>query len=201
MKTKSLLTWLMLIMAVSASAQIEVLYFFHNGEYTHWNVIDRTKKLYWLDDEDNTCFNVQDYKVSGNQATFILKIQEASPSDPIQQMRVSAELDAKGKIVKIHYKDKSPTIYKDLDVKTNDHGPSRGDIEYHNHLIRFFNEKAGYPTDQGINSGAGVSAVGGKVPAVEEKNPAVEEKNPANKVKDAAKNAVGKMKGLFKKKK
>ena len=194
MKTKSLLTWLMLIMAVSASAQIEVLYFFHNGEYTHWNVIDRTKKLYWLDDEDNTCFNVQDYKVSGNQATFTLKIQEASPSAPIQQMRVSAELDAQGKIVKIHYKDKSPTIYKDLDVKTNDHGHSRDDIEYHNHLIRYFNQKVGYPTDQGVISESGVPAVGGKAPAIEEKNP-------ANKVKDAAKNAMGKMKGLIKKKK
>ena len=198
MKTKSLLTWLMLIMAVSASAQIEVLYFFHNGEYTHWNVIDRTKKLYWLDDEDNTCFNVQNYKVSGNQATFTLKIQEASPSDPVQQMRVSAELDAKGKIVKIHYKDNSPTIYKDLDVKTNDHGSSRGDIEYHNHLIRFFNEKAGYPADQGINSGSGVSDVSGKNPTNKVKDGA---KNPTNKVKDAAKNTVGKMKGLFKKKK
>ena len=198
MKTKSLLTWLMLIMAVSASAQIEVLYFFHNGEYTHWNVIDRTKKLYWLDDEDNTCFNVQDYKVSGNQATFTLKIQEASPSAPIQQMRVSAELDAQGKIVKIHYKDKSPTIYKDLDVKTNDHGSSPGEIEYHNHLIRFFNEKAGYPTDQGINSGSGVSDVSGKNPTNKVKD---EAKNPTNKVKDAAKNTVGKMKGLFKKKK
>ena len=198
MKTKSLLTWLMLIMAVSASAQIEVLYFFNNGEYTHWNVIDRTKKLYWLDDEDNTCFNVQNYKVSGNQATFTLKIQEASPSDPVQQMRVSAELDAKGKIVKIHYKDNSPTIYKDLDVKTNDHGSSRGDIEYHNHLIRFFNEKAGYPADQGINSGSGVSDVSGKNPTNNVKDAA---KNPTNKVKDAAKNAVGKMKGLFKKKK
>ena len=194
MKTKTLLTWLMLIMAVSASAQIEVLYFFNNGEYTHWNVIDRTKKLYWLDDEDNTCFNVQDYKVSGNQATFTLKIQEASPSDPVQQMRVSAELDAKGKIVKIHYKDNSPTIYKDLDVKTNDHGSSRGDIEYHNHLIRFFNQKVGYPTDQGVISESGVPAVGGNAPAIEEKNP-------ANKVKDAAKNAMGKMKGLIKKKK
>ena len=198
MKTKSLLTWLMLIMAVSASAQIEVLYFFNNGEYTHWNVIDRTKKLYWLDDEDNTCFNVQDYKVSGNQATFTLKIQKASPSDPVQQMRVSAELDAKGKIVKIHYKDKSPTIYKDLDVKTNDHGSSPGEIEYHNHLIRFFNEKAGYPTDQGINSGSGVSDVSGKNPTNKVKD---EAKNPTNKVKDAAKNTVGKMKGLFKKKK
>ena len=198
MKTKSLLTWLMLIMAVSASAQIEVLYFFNNGEYTHWNVIDRTKKLYWLDDEDNTCFNVQDYKVSGNQATFTLKIQEASPSDPVQQMRVSAELDAKGKIVKIHYKDKSPTIYKDLDVKTNDHRSSQGEIEYHNHLIRFFNEKAGYPTDQGINSGSGVSDVSGKNPTNNVKDAA---KNPTNKVKDAAKNTVGKMKGLFKKKK
>ena len=187
----------MLIMAVSASAQIEVLYFFQNGEYTHWNAIDRTKKLYWLDDEDNTCFNVQDYKVSGNQATFTLKIQEASPSDPVQQMRVSAELDAKGKIVKIHYKDNSPTIYKDLDVKTNDHGSSRGDIEYHNHLIRFFNEKAGYPTDQGINSGSGVSDVSGKNPTNKVKDGA---KNPTNKVKDAAKNTVGKMKGLFKKK-
>ena len=32
MKTKSLLTWLMLLMGVSASAQIEVLYFYHNGQ-------------------------------------------------------------------------------------------------------------------------------------------------------------------------
>ncbi|MGN0047570.1 MAG: hypothetical protein ACI37U_01565 [Bacteroides sp.] len=67
-------------------------------------------------------------------------------------------------------------------------------MEYHNHLIRYFNEKVGYPADQGVISESGVPAVGDKVPAVEEKNP-------VNKVNDAAKNAMGKVKGLLKKKK
>ncbi|MGN0047569.1 MAG: hypothetical protein ACI37U_01560 [Bacteroides sp.] len=105
MKTKSLLTWLMLLMGVSASAQIEVLYFYHNGQPHQWNTIDRTKKLYWLDDEYNTCFNVKDYKVSGNQATFTLKLQEPSSDVPFQEMHVGVDLDAQGKIVKIHFKD------------------------------------------------------------------------------------------------
>ena len=125
--------------------------------------------------------------MSGNQATFTFKLQEPSSDVPFQEMHVGVNLDAQGKIVKIHFKDNSLSIIKDFDVKTNAPAPNPGDVEYHNHLIRYFNEKVGYPADQGVISESGV--------------PAVEEKNPVNKVNDAAKNAMGKVKGLLKKKK
>ena len=36
-------------------------------------------------------------------------------------------------------KDNSLSIIKDFDVKTNAPAPNPGDVEYHNHLIRYFN--------------------------------------------------------------
>ena len=60
----------MLGLALSASAQIELMFHYSNGEYSHYTVMDRTKKLYWMDDDANTCYETTNYKKSGNAETF-----------------------------------------------------------------------------------------------------------------------------------
>ena len=68
---------LMLGLALSASAQIELMFhYYSDGEYSHYTVMDRTKKLYWMDDDDNTCFEITNYKKSGNTETFTLEAKE-----------------------------------------------------------------------------------------------------------------------------
>ena len=59
-------------LAMTASAQVQLL-FFDGGRH----VIDRNKKLYWMDagDED-PCFDIINYKKTGNKETFTLKCKE-----------------------------------------------------------------------------------------------------------------------------
>ena len=59
MKQKPFTLIVMLLMTVSASAQVEMLYHYANGSYSHYTAIDRAKKLYWMDDDDNTCFVIK----------------------------------------------------------------------------------------------------------------------------------------------
>ena len=72
MKIKGLMTFVLLAMAMSASAQVQLL-FFDGGRH----VIERNKKLYWMDagDED-PCFDIVNYKKAGNKETFTLKRKE-----------------------------------------------------------------------------------------------------------------------------
>ena len=64
-------------------------------------------------------------------------------------------------------------------------------------ITRYFNQLAGYPADEGIVKGASV------IPSVSNapQNPVDKApQNPVDKAKGTAKQAVGKVKGLFKKK-
>ena len=72
MKTKGILSFVLFCLAMTASAQVQLL-FFDGGRH----VIDRNKKLYWMDagDED-PCFDIINYKKTGNKETFTLKCKE-----------------------------------------------------------------------------------------------------------------------------
>ena len=64
-----------MMFALSASAQVQLL-FMEGGR----NVIDRNKKMYWMDGDDDPCYNIFNYKKSGNKETFTLKGKE-NPND------------------------------------------------------------------------------------------------------------------------
>ena len=56
MKKKSMFTAMLLSLALSASAQVEFLY----TDFGR-NVICREKKLFWMDGDDDPCFNITNY--------------------------------------------------------------------------------------------------------------------------------------------
>ena len=161
----------MLLMTVSASAQIEILYHSTDGtSILTFTAMDRTKKLFWLDDDDNTCFTINNYKKSGNTETFTLEAKEKGSR--MDRSQVTTTLDANGHTATIHYK--NPAFFEGKKYKVRTNNPE--DPRYHNHLVRYFNELAGNPVGQGVGD------------------------NTIDKVKGTAKEAVGKVKGLFKKK-
>lgn len=67
MKTKFVLAFVMMSLAMAASAQIQLLYL-DGGR----DVIDRNKKLYWMNGDDDPCFDILNYKKTGNKETFRL---------------------------------------------------------------------------------------------------------------------------------
>ena len=58
-------------MAVGASAQIQLLY----TDFGR-NVIDRNKKLFWMDGDSDPCFDIQSYKKGGNKEVFVISEKE-----------------------------------------------------------------------------------------------------------------------------
>ena len=73
MKLRTLLfTAVMAMTATQASAEVELLFHMLNGEYVTYTVIERSKKLFILDDDDNTQFIIKNYKKSGNIETFTI---------------------------------------------------------------------------------------------------------------------------------
>ena len=195
MRNKTLMTLVALLMAFTASAQIELLYHYTDNPKEAYmrNVIDRNKKLFWMDGDDDPCYNITNYSKNGNKESFTLIEKESSGYGEAITVKVNTELGSAGQTVKITYKysySKTPETYN----VTNE-----TDVREHNRLVRYYNELAGNPPEQGvINEGLSVGG-GDSSPA-----PAVEtpsEVNEANKVTDTAKDAVNKVKGLFKKKK
>ena len=76
MKTKLFLTSVLFSFAMSASAQIQLLYMDLYGR----DVIDRNKKLYWMNGDDDPCYDILNYKKVGSKETFNLRSKE-EPSD------------------------------------------------------------------------------------------------------------------------
>lgn len=187
MKVKAfLLTAVMAMSISSASAEIEILYHSQNGAYHSYTAIERSKKLFILDDDSNTQFKIKNYKKSGNTETF--SIEHVEPGNIKESANITITLDENGHTCKIQYKNATYFGGGTYDVKTTD----PGSIENHNRLIRYFNELVGNPIDQGVETdvrsiipGSGRSG---------------ETSNPTDKVKDAAKDAANKVKSLFKKK-
>ena len=182
---------LMLGLALSASAQIELMFHYSNGEYSHYTVMDRTKKLYWMDDDDNTCFEITNYKKSGNTETFTLEAKEKGGMGN-DRCAVTTTVDANGHTATIQYKE--PVFFggKKYDIRTTAEEPYEQE-----RITRYFNQLAGYPADEGIVKGASVTPSVSNAP----QNPVDNApQNPVDKAKGTAKQAVGKVKGLFKKK-
>ena len=182
---------LMLGLALSASAQIELMFHYSNGEYSHYTVMDRTKKLYWMDDDDNTCFEITNYKKSGNTETFTLEAKEKGGMGN-DRCAVTTPVDANGHTATIQYKE--PVFFggKKYDIRTTAEEPYEQE-----RITRYFNQLAGYPADEGIVKGASVTPSVSNAP----QNPVDNApQNPVDKAKGTAKQAVGKVKGLFKKK-
>ena len=176
---------LMLVLALSASAQIELMFhYYSDGEYSHYTVMDRTKKLYWMDDDDNTCFEIKNYKKSGNTETFTLEAKEKGGMGN-DRCAVTTTVDANGHTATIQYKEPDYFGGKKFDIKTT----LPGDPYEQERITRYFNQLAGYPADEGIvKSTTGAPSVPNAP------------QNPVDKAKGTAKQAVGKVKGLFKKK-
>ena len=195
MRNKTLMTLVALLMAFTASAQIELLYHYTDNPKEAYmrNVIDRNKKLFWMDGDDDPCYNITNYSKNGNKESFTLIEKESSGYGEAITVKVNTELGSAGQTVKITYKysySKTPETYN----VTNE-----TDVREHNRLVRYFNELAGNPPEQGvINEGLSVGG-GDNSPAPSVAAPS--EVNEANKVTDTAKDAVNKVKGLFKKKK
>ena len=184
---------LMLGLALSASAQIELMFHYSDGEYSHYTVMDRTKKLYWMDDDDNTCFEITNYKKSGNTETFTLEAKEKGGMGN-DRCAVTTTVDANGHTATIKYKE--PVFFggKKYDIRTTAEEPYEQE-----RITRYFNQLAGYPADEGIvKSTTGAPSV----PESTTDAPSVPNapQNPVDKAKGTAKQAVGKVKGLFKKK-
>ena len=174
---------LMLGLALSASAQIELMFHYSNGEYSHYTVMDRTKKLYWMDDDDNTCFEITNYKKSGNTETFTLEAKEKGGMGR-DRCAVTTTVDANGHTATIQYKEPYFFGGKKYDIRTTAEEPYEQE-----RITRYFNQLAGYPADEGIvKSTTGAPSVPNAP------------QNPVDKAKGTAKQAVGKVKGLFKKK-
>lgn len=67
MKKRLLVMLALFTMAVGASAQIQLLY----TDFGR-NVIDRNKKLFWMDGDSDPCFDIQSYKKGGNKEVFVI---------------------------------------------------------------------------------------------------------------------------------
>lgn len=190
MKSRLLMTSALFALAVSASAQIQLLYLDEYGR----DVIDRNKKLYWMDGDDDPCFDILNYKRTGNKETFTIKSKEEP--DNVYQMTITLNPTTKGPVeLTRQSKNYGKQTYK---VKT-----TSGDAREDERVYTYFKGLAGYPAATATKVETPATPV--KATAVETdapaETPAAEEATPDKKVKDAARNAVGKVKGLFKKKK
>ena len=187
---------LMLGLALSASAQIELMFhYYSDGEYSHYTVMDRTKKLYWMDDDDNTCFEITNYKKSGNTETFTLEAKEKGGMGN-DRCAVTTTVDANGHTATIQYKE--PVFFggKKYDIRTTAEEPYEQE-----RITRYFNQLAGYPADEGIVKSTTVAPSVPDASSVPEAQSVPDApQNPVDKAKGTAKQAVGKVKGLFKKK-
>lgn len=179
MKTRQLLTALLLMFAMTASAQIQLLYTSFGR-----NVIDRNKKMFWMDGDSDPCFTIQNYKKAGNTETFTLEEKE----DKTNHYNVTMKLDDKGLPVQITLK------HKMYGTQTSSVKTTSGSADEDRRLVKYFNGLAGNPDTPDTPSAAELkddpaSAVSGGKESV------------GNKVSNATKGAVNKVKGLFKKKK
>lgn len=172
MKTKAFLTIMFLALAISASAQVEFL-FTDFGR----NVICREKALFWMDGDSDPCFNIVNYKKTGDKETFNLTPKEESDG----KYAVTITLKD-GKASSIVMKGSNITFSSNVSMKT--------EREVSSDLVNYFRSEAGYTTP---SAASGVVSAKQSVPA------ATGAKD--NKEESTVKSTFGKVKGLFKKKK
>ena len=185
MKKKHIFLVLFLAFSMSASAQIQLLYTQTVGR----NVIDRNKKLYWMEGDDDPCYDILNYKKTGNKETFTLRNKDKGSDDSynvvitLNEANVPKELSISGKYMQ---KSTSPVSI------------SSGDVDEDNRLYRYFNGLAGNPVDQGVKASASSVPDAANVSDLRPENAA---ESVADKVKGTAQKAFGKVKGMFGKKK
>ena len=79
MKTRPFLTSVLFALAMSASAQVQLLYTDCLGR----NVIERNKKLFYMEGDDDPCYDIINYKKTGNKetraASMARRLNTASP--------------------------------------------------------------------------------------------------------------------------
>ena len=175
MRTKCFLISAFMTLAMSASAQVQLLYM-DGGR----NVIDRNKKLYWMDGDSDPCFDILNYKKTGNKETFNLKPREKGDSNYSVVITLQGNEPTEITISSKAYGKQTSK------VKTNSGSP-----EEDKRVRNYFNGLAGNPTEPEFDSSTPSAA------SVKESGT----KGATDKVSDAAKSAFGKVKGLFKKKK
>lgn len=99
MKKKHIFSVIFLAFSMSASAQIQLLYTQTVGR----NVIDRNKKLYWMEGDDDPCYDILNYKKAGNKETFTLRNKDKGSDDSynvvitLNEANVPKELSISGK--------------------------------------------------------------------------------------------------------
>lgn len=170
---KSFLTMTLFAVAMSASAQVEFLY----TDFGR-NVICREKKLFWMDGDDDPCFNIVNYKKAGGKETFSLTPK--CQGDGKYTVTITLKNDKATHIVM-----KGDSNYEsDVNVET--------ESESDRQLVTYFRKEAGYTTP------SAASAMPRK-PNV--KPNATKEEAGESAGESAVKQAIGKVKGLFKKKK
>lgn len=180
----------MLTMSMAASAQIQLLYIQGYGR----NVIDRNKKLYWMEGDDDPCFDILNYKKTATKETFTLKEKDGGSST----YNVELTLDAKthGPVQIILTGKNIENI--NAKVKT-----TSGNADEDADMVRYFNGLAGNPVAETKAAPAPAKKVVADEPEADEVDEAPakkEEETPEAKVKGAAKKTLGKVKGLLKKK-
>ena len=144
MKTRTwLFTAIMAMSVTSVSAEVELLFHMLNGEYRTYTAIERSKKLFILDDDDNTQFTIKNYKKSGNIETFTIE-NDGMSFGKKQSAQITLTLDDKGRTCKIEYTNATYFEGGTYDVKTTDEDPR----EY-NRMMRYFNQLTGNPVEQG----------------------------------------------------
>lgn len=176
MRKRHIFTLALLSLAMSASAQIQLLYM-DRGR----NVIDRNKKLYWMDGDSDPCYDILNYKKSGTKETFSLRAKRAGRGDDTYS--VSMTLGTDGKPSEITMSGKYMTKFTSKVTTTS------GDLEEDNRLYRYFNGLAGNPTEQGV-----VATKSSAVPGLKSGSDA------ESAGTGTVKKALGKVKGLFGKK-
>ena len=190
MKTKGILSFVLFCLAMTASAQVQLL-FFDGGRH----VIDRNKKLYWMDaGEEDPCFDIINYKKTGNKETFTLKCKEKERYG--QPSTYSATLTVDGdKTVELLVTGKGADGIEKFAGKVKN---TSGSAYEDQRLKDYFNGLAGNPVGSTeVVSTPATPAAPTSVGEAQEGGV----KGTVGKMKDAAKGALGKMKGVFKKKK
>ena len=138
------------------------------------NVICRDKGLFWMDGDSDPCFVISNYKKAGGKETFNLTPKD--PSDGKYTVTITLKNDKATHIVMKG----NGTYSSDVTVKT--------EREASPDLVEYFRKEAGYTTPSAANI---VSSKANVRSSAEVKD---------GGVGSAVKGAIGKVKGLFKKK-
>ena len=144
--------------------------------------------------DEDSCFDIVNYKKAGNKETFTLKRKEKENDGSPATYNATLIVDG-DKTVELNVSGKGSYGVQKFTGKVRN---TSGDDYEDDRLKKYFNGLAGNPTtDASMPVGKGKMNAPTSVKDVKEQGA----KGTADKVKDAAKGAFGKVKGVFGKKK